>query len=42
MGVLHGMSFTARNSTAETFLNGHQAALEAGQWVRCVLLKVSA
>jgi hypothetical protein len=40
MGILHGLCFTARNSTAEQFLNGHQAALEAGQWVRCVLLKV--
>lgn len=42
MGILHGLSFTARNSTAEQFLKGHQAALEAGQWVRCVLLKVPA
>lgn len=41
MGILHGMSFTARNSTAEQFLNGHSEALESGQWVRCVLLKVS-
>jgi hypothetical protein len=41
MGILHGMSFTARNSTAEQFLNGHSDALESGQWVRCVLLKVS-
>ena len=42
MGILHGMSFTARNSTAEQFLSAHAAALEAGQWVRCVLLKVPA
>ncbi|HEY8877231.1 MAG TPA: hypothetical protein VIN03_06690 [Roseateles sp.] len=41
MGILHGMCFTARNSTAEQFLNGHKAALESGQWVRCVLLKVN-
>ncbi|MCE4557356.1 hypothetical protein [Pelomonas cellulosilytica] len=41
MGNLHGMSFVARNSTAEQFLNGHQGALESGQWVRCVLLKVA-
>ena len=40
MGILHGMSFTARNSTAEQFLGAHEAALESGQWVRCVLLKV--
>ncbi|PTT91788.1 hypothetical protein DBR42_03215, partial [Pelomonas sp. HMWF004] len=38
MGILHGMSFVARNSTAEQFLKGHHAALESGQWVRCVLL----
>ncbi|MFG6467866.1 hypothetical protein [Roseateles sp. BYS87W] len=41
MGILHGMSFTARNSTAEQFLNGHKDALESGGWVRCVLLKVT-
>lgn len=40
MGILHGMSFTARNSTAEQFLKGHQMELENGHWVRCVLLKV--
>lgn len=40
MGILHGMSFVARNSTAEQFLDGHQAALASGHWVRCVLLKV--
>lgn len=40
MGILHGMRFTARNSTAEQFLDGHRADLEAGQWVRCLLLKV--
>jgi len=40
MGILHGMCFVARNSTAEQFLAGHSAALESGQWVRCVLLKV--
>ena len=40
MGILHGLCFTARNSTAEQFLTSHQAALESGQWVRCVLLKV--
>jgi len=40
MGILHGMRFVARNSTAEQFLAGHKAALESGQWVRCVLLKV--
>ena len=39
MGILHGMSFTSRNSTAEQFLNGHAEALASGQWVRCVLLK---
>ncbi|MBL8279344.1 MAG: hypothetical protein JNL93_21945 [Pelomonas sp.] len=40
MGILHGMSFTARNSTAEQFLKGHQMELDNGHWVRCVLLKV--
>lgn len=40
MGILHGMSFTARNSTAEQFLEGHQMELDNGHWVRCVLLKV--
>jgi hypothetical protein len=40
MGILHGMCFTARNSTAEQFLKGHQMELENGHWVRCVLLKV--
>jgi len=40
MGILHGLRFTARNSTAEQFLAGHRAALESGQWVRCVLLRV--
>ncbi|MFT7722724.1 MAG: hypothetical protein QM788_07820 [Roseateles sp.] len=39
MGILHGLCFTARNSTAEQFLAGHRAALEAGHWVRCVLLQ---
>lgn len=39
MGILHGMRFVARNSTAEQFLNGHRDGLESGQWVRCVLLK---
>ena len=42
MGNLHGLCFTARNSTAEQFLQGHQAALDSGHWVRCVLLKVPA
>ena len=42
MGILHGMCFVARNSTAEQFLAGHHAALESGQWVRCVLLKAAA
>ena len=42
MGILHGMRFVARNSTAEQFLNGHRDALDAGQWVRCVLLKAPA
>lgn len=41
MGILHGMRFVARNSTAEQFLHGHHDALESGQWVRCVLLKTS-
>jgi hypothetical protein len=40
MGILHGLRFVARNSTAEQFLDDHRAALDAGQWVRCVLLKV--
>ena len=40
MGILHGMCFTARNSTAEQFLNAHRDGLESGQWVRCLLLKV--
>ncbi len=39
MGILHGLRFVSRNSTAEQFLEKHQAALEAGQWVRCVLLR---
>lgn len=39
MGVLHGMRFVTRNSTAEQFLNGHREDLESGHWVRCVLLK---
>ena len=42
MGNLHGLCFVTRNSTAEQFLAGHQAALDAGQWVRCVLLKAPA
>ena len=42
MGILHGMRFAARNSTAEQFLDGHRTELEAGQWVRCLLLKVAA
>lgn len=42
MGILHGMCFVARNSTAEQFLAAHEAALDSGQWVRCVLLKVPA
>lgn len=40
MGILHGMRFTARNSTAEQFLSGHRMELDSGHWVRCVLLKV--
>lgn len=39
MGILHGLRFLSRNSTAEQFLEKHQAALEAGQWVRCLLLR---
>jgi hypothetical protein len=39
MGILHGMRFVARNSTAEQFLNGHRMELDNGHWVRCVLLK---
>ncbi len=39
MGNLHGLRFVSRNSTAETFLASQQAALDAGQWVRCVLLR---
>ncbi len=41
MGILHGLCFVARNSTAEQFLAGHRAALESGQWVRCVMLKIA-
>ncbi len=40
MGVLHGMRFMARNSTAEQFLTSHHTALASGHWVRCVLLEV--
>jgi hypothetical protein len=39
MGILHGMRFVTRNSTAEQFLNGHREELDNGHWVRCVLLK---
>lgn len=39
MGILHGMRFVSRNSSAEQFLSGHSGGLNAGQWVRCVLLK---
>jgi hypothetical protein len=39
MGILHGLRFVSRNSTAEAFLASHAAALDAGQWVRCVLLR---
>jgi hypothetical protein len=39
MGILHGLRFVSRNSTAEQFLAGHQEQLEHGQWVRCVMLK---
>lgn len=42
MGILHGLRFISRNSTAEKFLQGYQGELAAGQWVRCVLLKASA
>jgi len=42
MGILHGFRFVSRNSTAEKFLQAHKAELDAGQWVRCVLLKVPA
>lgn len=41
MGILHGLRFVARNSTAEKFLEAHSADLDAGQWVRCVLLKIA-
>lgn len=41
MGILHGMRFVARNSTAEQFLNAHRESLESGQWVRCLLLKAA-
>ncbi|CAM3702000.1 hypothetical protein [Roseateles saccharophilus] len=41
MGILHGMRFVARNSTAEQFLNAHREGLESGQWVRCLLLKAA-
>lgn len=41
MGILHGMRFVARNSTAEQFLNAHSESLESGQWVRCLLLKAA-
>ena len=40
MGHLHGMRFLSANSTAEKFLAGHRADLDAGHWVRCVLLQV--
>jgi len=39
MGILHGMRFVTRNSTAEQFLSGHREELDSGHWVRCVLLK---
>lgn len=41
MGILHGMRFVARNSTAEQFLNAHRESLESGHWVRCLLLKAA-
>lgn len=40
MGIVHGMRFISSDSSAEKFLREHQQALENGQWVRCVLLKV--
>lgn len=42
MGILHGLRFVSRNSTAEQFLAGHSEQLEQGQWVRCVMLKAPA
>jgi hypothetical protein len=42
MGILHGFRFVSRNSTAEKFLAAHREQLEAGEWVRCVLLKAPA